>query len=174
MPFCHFLFNIMHWHIFECRVSGMDVKPIKNIITMTLVRYNKDYVPTRWNSLLDNFFTDPAWGGTRDKFVPTVDIVETDAAFEVHVAVLGMKKEDFHIEIEDRNLVISGERKWKDEKTEKNFRRLETQFGSFRRSFTLPQNVNEEKISASYNDGILEIEIPKDEQKELKSVIKVK
>ena len=142
---------------------------------MTLVRYNDDYVPTRWNSLLDTFFNDPVLGGSKaDRFMPSVDIVENKEAFEVHVAVPGMKKEDFHIEIEDRNLIISGERKWKDEQKEKNFHRLETQFGSFRRSFTLPQNVNTEKIAAAYRDGILEIVIPKDEQKELKSVIKIK
>ena len=144
---------------------------------MKLVRYNNfdDYAPTRWSSLLDTFFTDPNLGGVKaNKFVPNVDIIENDSAFEIHVAVPGMKKEDFHIDVEDNTLLISGERKWKEEKTEKNFHRVETQFGSFQRSFTLPENVNKEKIGASYNDGILEIELPKDENKALKTSVKVK
>ncbi len=144
---------------------------------MKLVRYNNfdDYVPTSFSSLLDTFMNDPVFGGTREsKFMPSVDIVENEEAFEVHVAVPGMNKEDFHIEVEDNNLIISGERKWKEEKKEKNFHRVETQFGSFKRSFTLPKNVNAEAINATYQDGILEIDIPKDKKKELSSTIKVK
>ena len=144
---------------------------------MKLVRYNNynDYTPTRWSTLMDTFFNDPHLGGSRaGKFVPNVDIVENDTAYEIHVAVPGMKKEDFNIDINDKTLVISGERKWKEEKKERNFHRVETQFGSFSRSFTLPVNINRDKISAAYNDGILEVEIPKDAKKELKSTIKVK
>ena len=144
---------------------------------MKLVRYNNfdDYVPTSWNSLLDTFMNEPVLSGSKEfKFMPSVDIVENAEAFEVHVAVPGMKKDDFRLEIEDENLIISGERKWKDEQKEKNFHRVETQFGSFKRTFTLPKNVNVEAISATYKDGILEIEIPKDKKKELTSTIKVK
>ena len=143
---------------------------------MKLVRYNKydDYAPTSWSNLLDTFGGDYLNKGTGSRFIPKVDIVENDAAFELHVAAPGMSKEDFQLDIEDGNLVIRGERKWKEEQKEKNFHRVETQFGSFKRSFTLPKNVNTEKISASYRDGILEIEIPKDEKKEIKSTIKVK
>lgn len=144
---------------------------------MKLVRYNNfdDYVPTSWNSLLDSFMHDSVKSGTKEgEFMPSVDIIENEEAFEVHVAVPGMKKEDFHIEIEDNKLIISGERKWKDEQNEKNFRRIETRFGAFKRSFTLPKNINVEAIGATYQNGILEIDLPKDKKKELTSTIKVK
>lgn len=144
---------------------------------MKLVRYNNfdNYAPTKWNSLLDTFFTDANLGGARaNKFIPSVDILENDNAYEILVAVPGMNKEDFHIDINERQLIVSGERKWKDESKDQNYHKVETQFGSFSRTFTLPDNVNKEKIGASYNNGILEIEIPKDEKKTLKTAIKVK
>lgn len=142
---------------------------------MTLVRYNPfdEFVPTSWNSILDNIFADDEKKATR-QFTPRVDIAENKDNYEIHIAVPGMKKEDFHLELKDHNLVISGERKWKEESKDKNFHRVETQYGSFQRSFNLPDNVNTEKIIASYNDGILEIDIPKDAKKELTTTIKIK
>jgi len=143
---------------------------------MKLVRYNnlEDYAPVRWGSLFDNLFEGTEGNATLSKFVPKTDIAETDQAYEVHMAVPGMNKEDFTIDLKDGALVVSGERKWKDEKKEENYHRVETQYGSFSRSFRLPENVNIDKISASYNNGILLVELPKDAKKELKTVIKVK
>ena len=141
---------------------------------MTLVKYNNDYRPATWNSLFDNFFNIDFEGGRLEKFRPNVDILENDKTYQIHLAVPGMKKEDFNIDIKDRRLVITGERKWKEEKNENNVHRLETQYGSFSRSFRLPENIDADKIAASYVDGILEIELPKDEKKEKKSVIKIK
>ncbi|MDH5381070.1 MAG: Hsp20/alpha crystallin family protein [Cyclobacteriaceae bacterium] len=142
---------------------------------MTLVRYNPldEFVPTSWNSILDSFFTGEEKSSVR-QFSPKVDIAENKDNFEIHLAVPGMKKDDFNVEIKDKTLTISGERKWNDEQKDKNFHRVETQYGSFRRSFNLPDNVNTEKIVASYNDGILEIDIPKDAKKELVTTIKIK
>ena len=143
---------------------------------MKLVRYNNldDYAPVRWGSLFDNFIDTFDGGSKITKFTPNTDIIENDQAYEIHMAVPGMKKEDFKLDINDRTLVISGERKWKEEKKEENYHRVETQYGSFSRSFNIPDTVNNEKITASYNDGILQVELPKDAKKELKTVIKVK
>ncbi|MDH5399465.1 MAG: Hsp20/alpha crystallin family protein [Cyclobacteriaceae bacterium] len=144
---------------------------------MKLVRYNplNDYAPANWGSFLNNFLTDEYESDSKlSKFAPNVDIAETEKAYEIHVAVPGMKKEDFHIDLQEKTLTVSGERKWKEEETAKNFHRVETQYGSFSRSFNVPDNVNAEKISAAYNNGILEIELPKDAKKELKSTIKVR
>lgn len=140
------------------------------------MRYNplNDYVPTSWNSILNSFFDDSTIDSTERSFLPSVDIAETDNMYELHVAVPGMKKEDFKLDIKDHTLVISGERKWKEEKTERNFHRVESRFGSFSRSFTLPEDVKVENISAAYNDGILTVELPKDVKKQLKTTIKVK
>jgi HSP20 family protein len=145
---------------------------------MNLVRYNSalnNYAPTSFSNLIDRFFNDSLArsGGSAYSFVPRVDIIEQDKAFEVHVAVPGMKKDDFKIDVNDNFLTISGERKNTSEKKENNFHSVEIQYGTFSRSFTLPENVDAAHISAKYVDGILELTIPKDEKKTLKTTIKV-
>jgi HSP20 family protein len=145
---------------------------------MNLIRYNSalnDFVPTSFSNLIDRFFNDTMArsGGSAYSFVPRVDVMEEDKAFEVHVAVPGMNKEDFKIDLNDNYLTISGERKFNREKKEDNLHAMETQYGTFSRSFSLPENVDTAKISAKYVNGILEITIPKDEKKILKSTIKV-
>jgi HSP20 family protein len=145
---------------------------------MNLIRYNtalNDYTPSSFSNLIDRFFNDRLTrsGGSAYSFVPRVDIIEEDKSFELHVAVPGMSKDDFKIDLNDNYLTISGERKFNREKKEENFYSVETQFGTFSRSFTLPENVDATKISAKYVNGILEVTIPKDEKKVLKSTIKV-
>jgi HSP20 family protein len=146
---------------------------------MSLVRYNStlnDFVPTSFSNLIDRFFTESAArsGGAVYSFVPRVDIVETEKSYEIQVAVPGMNKEDFKLDLNDNYLTVSGERKFTKEQKEKNFHSIETQFGTFSRSFGLPENVDATKINAKYNNGILEINIPKDEKKTLKTIIEVK
>jgi HSP20 family protein len=145
---------------------------------MSIVRYNSalnDFVPTSFSNLIDRFFNESVSraGGSAYSFVPRVDIVEAEKAFEIHVAVPGMKKEDFKLDLNDSLLTISGERKFTKEKKENNFHSIETQYGSFSRSFTLPDNVDANNITAKYVDGILEITVPKDEKKTLKTTIRV-
>lgn len=145
---------------------------------MSIARYNStlnDFVPTTFSNMIDRFFNDSVSrsGGSAYSFVPKVDIVENEKAFELHVAVPGMSKDDFKIDLNDNYLTVSGERKFTSEKTENNFHSIETQFGTFSRSFSLPDNVDATKISAKYNNGILEITVPKDEKKILKTTIKV-
>jgi HSP20 family protein len=145
---------------------------------MSLIRYNSalnDFAPTTFSNLIDRFFNESAArsGGSAYSFVPRVDIMENEKAFEIHVSVPGMSKDDFKIDLNDNYLTISGERKFAQEKKENNFHSIETQFGTFSRSFSLPENVDATKISAKYVNGILELTIPKDEKKVLKSTIKV-
>jgi HSP20 family protein len=87
--------------------------------------------------------------------------------------VPGLNKDDFSIEIKDNYLTVSGERKFSNEKKDKNFHSIETNYGSFSRSFSLPENVNADKTQAKYTNGILELTLPKDEKKALKQTIKV-
>lgn len=145
---------------------------------MSIVRYNtslNDFVPTTFSNMIDRFFNESLSrsGGAAYSFVPKVDVVENDKAFEIHVAVPGMNKEEFKIDLNDNFLTISGERKFTREKNENNYRAIETQYGTFSRSFSLPDNVNASAISAKYNNGILEVLVPKDEKKTLKTTIKV-
>jgi HSP20 family protein len=141
---------------------------------MSIIRYNtNDYVPTTFSNLVDKFFNESLARSGGSSFVPKVDIVENTDSFEIHLAVPGLNKEDFKIELNDNYLTVSGERKFTNEKKERTFHSIETHYGSFSRSFSLPENVDGTKINAKYNSGILELTIPKDEKKALKQTIKV-
>lgn len=141
---------------------------------MSIIRYNaNDFVPTSFSALVDRFFNDSITRAGGSTFIPKTDVVETANAYEVHLALPGVNKEDFNIEVNDNYLTISGERKFQNEKKDKNYHAIETHYGSFSRSFTLPENIDASKINAKYNNGILEVTIPKDEKKALKQTIKV-
>jgi len=144
---------------------------------MSITRYNtqNDFTPTSFSSLIDRFFNESLSrsGGAAYSFVPRVDIWEEEKAFEIHVAVPGVAKEDFKLEVNDSVLTISGERKFTKDKKESNYHSVETQYGAFKRAFTLPENVDAANITAKYNNGILEVVVPKDEKKVLKASIKV-
>lgn len=144
---------------------------------MSIIRYNtqNDFVPTSFSNLIDRFFNESLSrsGGSAYSFVPRVDIWEEEKAFEIHVAVPGVTKEDFKIEVNDHVLTVSGERKFSKERKEQAYQSVETQYGAFKRTFTLPENVDEGNISARYVNGILEVTVPKDEKKVLKASIKV-
>lgn len=142
--------------------------------TMSIIRYNaNDFVPTSFSSMIDRFFNDSMTRSGGSLFVPKVDIIENENSYELQLAVPGLNKEDFNIEVKDNFPTVSGERKFSEEKKDRNYHSIETQFGAFSRSFSLPENVNTSKINAKYNNGILELVIPKDEKKELKTTIKV-
>lgn len=144
---------------------------------MNLVRYNSnydDFMPSFngiFNRILDNSIS-------REKeisgFVPDVDIIENEKNFELQLVVSGMKKENFVIEISDNLLTISGERKSKYEKKEGNYYSFETKYGSFKRTFRMPKNVDQSSINASYTDGVLTLELPKSEELKTMNTIKVK
>jgi HSP20 family protein len=132
--------------------------------------------PLSMNNLFDNFFNNNFSENAVEgkNFVPQVDISETDTAFEIQFIVPGMAKKGFSIDLQDGKLTVSGERKLKEEKSEKNFKSVESFHGTFSRSFYLPENINEGKVEANYTDGILNISIPKDEKKVVKTSIVVK
>ena len=144
---------------------------------MSIVRYRplNDFVPTSFSTLIDSFFNDSITrsGGSAYGFVPRVDIVEDEKAFEIHLAAPGMNKEDFKIELNENELSISGERKFSKEKKESNFRSIETQYGQFSRTFALPENVDGTRIQAQYERGMLVLTLPKDEKKAVRQSIKV-
>ncbi len=143
---------------------------------MTLIKYNpNNYKPTTFNSFFDRFFNDDFFGVKGESnFTPQVDISESEKEFEIQFALPGMKKEDIKIDLNDDRLTVSGERKLKNEKNEKNYHSVESYYGAFNRSFYLPDNVNVEKVDASYRDGVLNIVLPKDEKKVSKKTILIK
>lgn len=142
---------------------------------MSIIRYNvHDYAPTSFSSLIDRFFNDSLARTGGSSFVPKADIFENEKSYQINLVAPGMKKEEFKIELNDNYLTVSGERKFNREEKEGNYHFIESQYGSFSRSFTLPDIADAAKISASYNNGVLEIEIPKDSKKLLKQTISVK
>lgn len=94
-------------------------------------------------------------------FTPSVSTREGEFAYHVDVDLPGVKKEDIKVDLKENVLTISGERKSKEEIKEKDYYRLETKFGKFSRSFTLPDDADVENIDASSDNGVLEIVIPK-------------
>ncbi len=96
--------------------------------------------------------------------LPKVNIKETADAFIVEMAVPGLKKSDFQIDLDNQVLSISTETKEEKELKEENYTRREFGYSSFKRTFTLPESVNEEKINANYKEGILSVHLPKKEE----------
>lgn len=94
-------------------------------------------------------------------FVPVVNTREGEYAYHIELDLPGIKKEDIEITTEDNVLTISGERKLKDEAKEEDYYRVESVYGKFSRSFTLPEKVDVENIHAESSDGVLEVIIPK-------------
>jgi HSP20 family protein len=94
-------------------------------------------------------------------WVPLVDIAETDKAFEIKVEIPEVKKENVKVTVDSRVLTIWGEREQEKEEEGKKFHRIERYYGVFTRSFTLPDNVDENKVTATFKDGILNIQIQK-------------
>ncbi len=106
---------------------------------------------------------------------PRVDISETEKAFTIKADVPGVKREDVKINIEDRVLSIRGESRQEKEDKDEKVHRVERFYGSFSRSFTLPENVDIDKIDAAFKDGLLTLVIPKTEAARPKSIeVKIK
>jgi HSP20 family protein len=122
--------------------------------------------------LLGDFFgVDRAGEETRFvRWAPRVDIVEQDGGYELVADLPGLKKEDIKIEIQENMLTLRGEKKFEDEKKEKNYRLCERYHGEFVRTFALPENVNMEGIVAEFKDGVLKLEIPKTEKAKPKQI----
>ncbi|MCX7549309.1 Hsp20/alpha crystallin family protein [Xanthomarina sp. F2636L] len=106
--------------------------------------------------------------------LPKINIKETADAFMVEMAVPGLKKSDFHIDLDNQVLSISTETKEETEHKEENYTRREFGYSSFKRSFNLPESINDEKINANYENGILSILLPKKEEAKQKPARSIK
>jgi HSP20 family protein len=102
----------------------------------------------------DEGFAVAAWA-------PAVDIYETDKEIVMKAELPEMQEKDIEIKVEDNILIVAGERRMEKEVKEENYHRIERSYGSFHRSFTLPQTVDRENIKASYKDGVLKVVLPK-------------
>jgi HSP20 family protein len=115
----------------------------------------------RMNRLFRDSFGDREEALTTSTFAPAVDVYEDEHTISLNIEVPGIDEKDIDVRIENNTLTVHGERKFEKEQKEENFRRVERQYGSFTRSFTLPNTVDTDNIQANYDKGILKIQLAK-------------
>ena len=120
-----------------------------------------------------NRLADSLWSGRPESWVPAVDVFDTKAAVVLKAELPGMKVDDIQIEVDDNVLTVKGERSFEEKVDEKRYYRVERRYGSFQRSLALPQGVRADEIKATYEDGVLQVVVPKSEA-ELPRRIEVK
>ena len=136
---------------------------------MTIVRWEPfrelGTLQSEMNRLFNSVFDSPGPGngGTMRRWMPAMDLVETDDHFVLRADLPGMDEDDVKIELEDTTLTVSGERKAEHEEKSEGYYRVERAFGTFARTLTLPSGVDPEAVSASFDRGVLEIRVPKPE-----------
>ncbi|GAB4249356.1 MAG: Hsp20/alpha crystallin family protein [Thermoleophilia bacterium] len=123
-----------------------------------------------FNRALRRFGTGGGETAGRESWMPSVDVVETKDALKLKAELAGMKPEDINLEVEDNVLTLSGERRFEEKVEEDKYYRIERRYGTFTRSLALPQNVDADKIEAHYENGILEVTIPKAEEAKPKKI----
>ena len=133
---------------------------------MALVRWDPirelDSLQGDMNRLFDRFFEGRTSGnGTSRRWIPAMDLVETQDHLVLRGDLPGLTEDDIDIEIKDSVLTVSGERKAENEEKGEGYHRVERSFGSFSRSLTLPRGVDPERVEAKFDKGVLEVRIPK-------------
>ena len=144
---------------------------------MALVRWEPvrelNSIQSEMNRLFNTFFdtttTGNGNGGAR-RWIPAMDLVETEEHFVLRADLPGMAEDDVKVELQDGVLTIAGERQAEHESRKEGFYRLERATGSFSRSLTLPDGVDPDAIAASFDRGVLEVRIPKPEQRKPRRV----
>jgi HSP20 family protein len=145
---------------------------------MALIRWEPvrelNTIQNEMNRLFNTFFETSGTQGTGQttarRWLPAMDLVESGEDFVLRADLPGLSEEDVNIELEDNVLTISGERKSEHEERKEGYYRLERASGSFSRSLTLPEGVDPEKVRASFDRGVLEVRIPKPEQRKPRKV----
>ena len=123
-----------------------------------------------WNSFRRGNLTPDEENITVPEWSPLVDIAEDDKEYLIKAELPEIKKEDVKLTVQDNVLAISGERKYEKEEKNKKYHRVERAYGSFLRSFTLPEDADGSKVAAEYKDGILTVHLPKSEKAKPKSI----
>jgi HSP20 family protein len=124
----------------------------------------------RMNRLFRDSYGDREEALTTSTFAPPVDVYEDEHNLTLKIEVPGIDEKDIDVRVENNVLTVHGERKFEKEEKEENFRRVERQYGSFTRSFTLPNTVDSEHINAGYTNGILRLELNKKPEAQPKQI----
>ena len=144
---------------------------------MNLVRWNPYGEMTAMKNRINRMFSEPYWLTRRmdddtdmGMWNPAVDLYEKDDHFVIKAELPGVDKKNISIDLKDRVLTLAGERSYENEVKEESYYRRERSYGKFQRAFTLPADVDSDKINAEFKDGLLQIEVPKPEQQKPKQV----
>jgi HSP20 family protein len=132
-----------------------------------LARINRGYVPTYRDDFFNDRFFNSFNTASGKGITPAVNVVEDEKEFRIEVAVPGLSKEDFNIEVEEDVLTISSVKKESNEKTDEKrpqYTRREFNYSAFKRSFQLPETIDQEQIKASHDAGIVSVQLPKKEE----------
>ncbi len=123
-------------------------------------------IQNEMNRLFNSFFDTPTPGNGQAlrRWVPAMDLIETETSFVLKADLPGMSEADVNIELENNVLTISGERKAEHEERQAGYYRVERSFGAFRRALTLPEGVDPEAVAATFTNGVLEVTVPKPAQ----------
>jgi HSP20 family protein len=129
-------------------------------------------IQNEMNRLFNTFFDTPttAGSGASRRWIPAMDLVENDGEFVLRADLPGLSESDVNIELEDNVLTVSGERKSQSEERNEGYYRIERSFGSFRRTLTLPEGVDPEAVKATFDRGVLEVRVPKPEERKPRRV----
>jgi HSP20 family protein len=144
---------------------------------VTLIRWEParelNTIQNEMNRLFNTYFEAPTaanGGATLRRWVPAMDLVETESDFVLRADLPGLSDQDVSIELEANVLTVSGERKTEHEDRREGYYRVERASGTFSRSLTLPEGVNPDAVRASFANGVLEVRVPKPEQRKPRKV----
>jgi len=132
---------------------------------MAIVRWDPFRELTALQTEVNRLFSRVGSGevAERQSWTPSIDVIETDDSIKLKAELAGMHPKDISIEVQDNVLTVSGERRFQEEVKEDKYYRIERRYGSFSRSLALPQTLNENGIEAKYENGVLEVVVPKAE-----------
>ncbi len=143
-------------------INKMKIKTKEDQIMLPVLRKGTTF-PSFMDDFLGRDFFSNFFDNQTGMSIPSVNIIEGKEDFRIEVAVPGLDKKDFKIDLNNNVLVISSEKEVKNEQNDEKYMRKEFSYSSFQRSFTLPNSVDAEKINAAYKDGVLNVTIPKKE-----------
>ena len=137
---------------------------------MAIVRWDPFREMTTFQEQFDRLWRGASEGRRSESWLPAVDVFDTQGAVVLKAELAGMDPADIQIEVEDNVLTIKGERKFAEKIDDERYYRVERRYGSFQRSLALPQGVKADDVSAQYEDGVLEVRVPKAELEKPKKI----
>jgi HSP20 family protein len=154
---------------------AVAVSNLKSEVEMALIRWEParelSTIQGEMNRLFNSFFDAPhSTGNGHARWIPAMDLVEQDNEFVLRADLPGLSEDDVNVEVEDNVLTVSGQRKSEHQERKDGYFRIERSSGSFRRSVTLPEGVEPSAVKANFDRGVLEIRIPKPEQRKPQKV----